>query len=577
MLCGLLPIFAAVTPSAVAADARRIDVIPTEAQWDEPDGRRVALVVGNGAYANVPPLAGAPTDAQLVADQLTALGFVVTVVLDADRDRFEEELRTFSTQLRGASAGLFYYAGHGVELGGTNYLLPVDVELRVPDDLAVRGIHAQEVQRVLEESVVPVAVIVLDACRNNPFSGGGGGLAASFASDGLARMGDASVLFAFSAAPGTVAQDLEHVYAGPLATHLAQPCRGILDDLVEVHEDVVEKTQRRQEPWVSGTLSASIRDFQPALCPAPGGRLEAAASTRAPSSAGWPRLTLLGPARGPVARPLLLAVTGAGDLGVHWEASVPACSGTARDGRPVAYPRFGRRCPGETLPAPLFEVELQDGALVPPVVGAYTVRAGAIDGEGALGPLSRRHLWVRPRNPLFVGVTAGGILLPLDPFDAGAGRAAAVDARVHALGRVNQGALLGGSHEFLLGASVGALLADPLDPRGAGLLASLETADRFTGARGQSGVEFGLSAGVGTYTAITDAGNSALTPLIPVQARLGPYVSLRKSYYDDGGERCVGNLCGNAFVGPTVGVVHYPEAQRTELTAGLTFLFGLNP
>ena len=148
--------------------AEQIEVMRSEA--------RVALVIGNGAYGTA-PLANPTRDAKAVAAALREVGFTVELHQDLGNIAMKRALAEFGRALEAGGVGLFYYAGHGIQHDGTNYLVPVDAELNRPDDLEIYGIPADAVLSKMENAANRVNIVILDACRNDPFSRGGGGLA----------------------------------------------------------------------------------------------------------------------------------------------------------------------------------------------------------------------------------------------------------------------------------------------------------------------------------------------------------------------------------------------------------------
>jgi hypothetical protein len=152
-------------------------LLATTALAQERDASRVALVIGNGAYKDAPlrykdaPLRNAVNDARSMSTRLTALGFEVITAENADRDAMQRSILKFASKLQGETTGLFYYAGHGIQSRGRNHLLPVDA--KVASERALR-FESVDVQVVLEEMAFAgnrINIVILDACRNNPFEG----------------------------------------------------------------------------------------------------------------------------------------------------------------------------------------------------------------------------------------------------------------------------------------------------------------------------------------------------------------------------------------------------------------------
>ena len=214
---------------------------------------RVALVIGNGRYRR-DPLANPPRDARLIADTLTRVGFDVIHVADADRATMQSVLVAFSRKLDQAGAvGLFYYAGHGVQVAGVNYLLPVDVDIRTEAEVLLQGINLKEILKTLRPSRSRLTVAVLDACRNNPFSGLVRGLRR-----GLAPVtAPAGTLIAFSTAPGEVALDGDgknSPYTAALANVIPAPGLAIEEVFKRTRRKVMQATGNAQVPWEHSSL-----------------------------------------------------------------------------------------------------------------------------------------------------------------------------------------------------------------------------------------------------------------------------------------------------------------------------------
>ena len=131
--------------------------------------KRVALVIGNGAYKNTPALSNPPNDAADVAEALKAIGFEVTLKIDVEKRQMDQAVAQFAREGRGADAVLFYYAGHGMQYGGRNYLMPVDAELEDEVSLRYEMVSFDDVKSTMQLSP-GIKVMVLDACRDNPLA-----------------------------------------------------------------------------------------------------------------------------------------------------------------------------------------------------------------------------------------------------------------------------------------------------------------------------------------------------------------------------------------------------------------------
>ena len=173
----------------------------------ETQGRRVALVIGNGAYESVSRLANPTNDAKLIADTLQGLGFILIggkAQTNLSKAQFDSAVESFGNEIQGASVALFYYAGHGMQVDGANFLVPVNANPTQRRDLPFQMVDAQVVLSQMEGSGTKLNIVILDACRNNPF--GGRGLRA--ATGGLAQIkAPEGTLIAYATQPGAVASD----------------------------------------------------------------------------------------------------------------------------------------------------------------------------------------------------------------------------------------------------------------------------------------------------------------------------------------------------------------------------------
>ena len=208
---------------------------------------RFALVIGNGAYRNVPALANPPNDAKDIAAALKSLGFTVTLKFDLDLAAMQRAIDEFALESADADVSLFYYAGHGFQLAGRNYLIPVGAELHQPNDVASRTVALDPVLAELGKGKGS-HLVFLDACRNNPFAGDGVGLPAA----GLARVGKLPGFFiAFATQPDNVAFDgsgRNSPFATALLGRLSTPGADISSMMIAVRNDVFAGTGGQQIP-----------------------------------------------------------------------------------------------------------------------------------------------------------------------------------------------------------------------------------------------------------------------------------------------------------------------------------------
>ena len=227
---------------------------------------RTALVIGNGAYRDA-PLRNPANDARDMAAKLRELGFQVIERTDADRQTMRQALRESEQQLRRQrGVGLFYYAGHGVQLKGQNYLIPVGVDIRQEFEIPDEGVDAEAVLRAMESAGNALNIVILDACRNNPF-------ARSLGNRGLARMdGPAGTFIAYATGPGAISQDgaagRNSPYTRHLLTALNTPGLSLEQVFKQVLVAVEHDTGGSQIPWVASSLRGEFY-FLPATAAVP--------------------------------------------------------------------------------------------------------------------------------------------------------------------------------------------------------------------------------------------------------------------------------------------------------------------
>jgi uncharacterized caspase-like protein len=230
--------------------------------------KRVALVIGNSAYQHTAALRNPKNDAAAISNALANIGFSVTTKLDLDYRGLREAIRSFGAEASSADIALIHFAGHGLEVGGENYLVPVDARLQRDTDLEYETVTLTSVLRATV-GATQLRMVIVDACRNNPLNqrmvittgrtrGVNRGLAA------IEPEGD--VLVAYSAKAGTVAQDGDgdlSPYAEALSKHLKAPGLDIRILFGRVRDDVKKATRHQQEPFIYGSLKGEIITLVP--------------------------------------------------------------------------------------------------------------------------------------------------------------------------------------------------------------------------------------------------------------------------------------------------------------------------
>ena len=234
--------------------------------------KRVALVIGNSSYQNVPRLDNPRNDAALMAETLSALGFTLIgsrAQLDLDKPAMDQAVQTFGRQVQGADVALFYYAGHGVQVSGSNYLVPVTANPTREADVDFQMVDVNLVLRQMQGSGTRLNMVILDACRNNPF--GARGLRAS--DGGLAQMrAPEGTLISYATQPGNVAQDGSDghsPYTKALAATVRTAGLDVFQTFNQVGLAVKRATSGAQQPWVSSSPIDGTFYFVPPTQTAP--------------------------------------------------------------------------------------------------------------------------------------------------------------------------------------------------------------------------------------------------------------------------------------------------------------------
>jgi len=259
-MCGWLALALLVAPFANAAERGVVLVYDAQGEQAKSATARTALVIGNGSYRGA-RLKNPVNDATDVAQALRGLGFEVVLSLDVSRRVLKQAMRTFRQRLqRRGGVGLFYYAGHGIQVRGRNYLIPVGADIETEADVEDEAVNAGLVLRYMEEADARLNIVILDACRNNP-------VARSWRAEsrGLVRLelpqGPLGSLLAYSTAPGKVAADGTGRNS-PFTTHLLLNLRIAGLDLEDVFKKtrigVKRDTDGKQIPWSESSL---VGDF----------------------------------------------------------------------------------------------------------------------------------------------------------------------------------------------------------------------------------------------------------------------------------------------------------------------------
>jgi uncharacterized caspase-like protein len=246
-------------PAAVAEKLQTVAAVKPA-----PGGeRRVALVLGNSAYRTA-PLRNPARDARAMAKVLSETGFAVTLIEDGSQAGMRRAIRSFGDELARGGVGLFFFAGHGMQVHGKNYLIPVNADIEREDEIEDQAVDANLVLSKMDSARNSLNIMILDACRNNPFQ-------RSFRSGqrGLAQMDAPSgTLISFATAPGSVASDGEGengLFTKHLLAAIRQPGLPIEQLFKQVRIGVSRETRDRQIPWESSSLKGDFFFLAPDL------------------------------------------------------------------------------------------------------------------------------------------------------------------------------------------------------------------------------------------------------------------------------------------------------------------------
>ena len=231
--------------------------LPLLAAAQQTDERRVALVIGNSDYDLVTSLDNPGNDAQDMSVALEGLGFDVFLGLNVSGEEMSGVVDKFATALADADVSVFFYAGHGFQIGGRNYLVPTDARIETQEDVTAETMRLDDILRRMEEAP-GIKFVFLDACRDNPFEG-----LVNAVSEGLARVGDAAdFMISFATQPDNVAYDgtgRNSFFTEALLSHIYTPGLDVSDLMITVRRDVLAATGGRQIPWENSSLT---RQFQ---------------------------------------------------------------------------------------------------------------------------------------------------------------------------------------------------------------------------------------------------------------------------------------------------------------------------
>ena len=220
------------------------------------EAQRIALVIGNAGYQDM-PLKNPANDARDMSAALTALGFQVVTKIDATQEEMEDAISYFGSQLGAGGVGLFYYAGHGVQVNGANYLIPLKARIKREKDVRYKAVDINQVLDEMGSANNGLNMVILDACRDNP-------LPRSFRSGqkGLAKMdGPKGTIIAYATGPGSTAMDgrgQNGVYTKHLLKAMRQPGLTVEDVFKQVLKKVDRETGGDQTPWVSSSFTGEF-------------------------------------------------------------------------------------------------------------------------------------------------------------------------------------------------------------------------------------------------------------------------------------------------------------------------------
>ncbi|OAD23906.1 peptidase C14 caspase catalytic subunit p20 [Candidatus Thiomargarita nelsonii] len=237
-------------------DEQPVKASPKMVRLGDPHSSQKALVIGNRDYAHS-PLRNTLNDAEDMASRLESMGFDITLATNLNRRAMKNVVKVFGKRLSktGDDVAFFYFSGHGAQVAGKNFLIPTDNDdLREEKDLEPNAVSAQTILAMMKQANKGMNILILDACRDNPYKGSEKSMTRGLSEITPPR----GSLVAFATAPGTTASDGDErngVFTGTLLDALeGAEHKRIEDVFMEVRDLVLEKTKERQEPWYNASI-----------------------------------------------------------------------------------------------------------------------------------------------------------------------------------------------------------------------------------------------------------------------------------------------------------------------------------
>ncbi len=244
------------TPESIAPPRNTHPLVTPIINDDFQDKKRVALVIGNSNY-KVGYLKNPQNDATDVAKVLRDLGFVVILEIDADQKKMDTALLRFGRELTNGGVGLFYYAGHGVQVNGSNFLIPVGANIAEERDVKYKALNLAQVLDEMRDAQTGLNIVLLDACRDNPLA-----KSSRSSTPGLARVSSPSgTIIIYSTSPGSVAADgtgRNGLFSKHLLQHITTQDQTIESVMKQVSKNVQEESKNKQTPWMESSFTGNF-------------------------------------------------------------------------------------------------------------------------------------------------------------------------------------------------------------------------------------------------------------------------------------------------------------------------------